>query len=335
MNMINSIQTPDELMKIVTAFRWSRAILTGFELGVFSALGEDRKTSNQVAKHLRVDPRGIDRLMNALCALGLVRKAGGLFSNSRFSSRYLIKGKPGYLAGLAHTANLWDRWGTLTRAVRRGGTVLGSRGRLSRAAENKRTRGFIAAMHQRATAQATTTIRLLDLSGVHKTLDVGAGSGAYSIALAKAKKDVAATAFDLRDVIPLTRSYVRAAQLTNRFKFLEGDFKIDPLGSGYDLILLSAIIHMNSPAENIALFKKCVKALNPGGQLVIQDWVMSPDRTRPAAGAFFAMNMLISTVAGDTFTETEIKGWMKRAGLSRIARRPTPFESALMIGWKS
>ncbi len=333
--MSDQIKTTDELMKVVTAFRQSRIVLTAFELGIFTVLGEGGKTSDQVARVLRANPRGIDRLMNALCALGLVRKTGGLFSNTVFSSQYLVKGKPDYLAGLAHTANLWDRWGTMTQAVRRGGTVLTGQRRMSKAVKIKRTRGFIAAMHQRASAQAAATVKLLDLSSVKRTLDVGAGSGAYSIALARAKSDIAATVFDLPEVIPLTRSYVRKAGLTRRFNFLDGDFDKDPFGSGYDLVLLSAIIHMNSPAENVSLFKKCARALNGGGQLVIQDWVMSADRTRPASGAFFALNMLVGTEAGDTFTESEIRGWMKKAGLSKIRRLETPFESSLMIGCKT
>ncbi len=333
-NMKNQIKSPDELMKMVTAFRHSRVVLTAFELGIFTVVAEDKKTSVRVSRAVGADPRGTDRLMNALCALGLIQKKGGFFSNTPFSSRYLVKGKPDYLAGLAHTANLWDRWGTLTKAVRRGGMVLGRQRRGSKAAEKKRTQGFIAAMHQRGSSQAGTTIKLLDLSTVRKTLDIGAGSGVYSIALVRAKNDIEATVFDLPEVIPLTRSYIKKSGLTSRFIFREGDFDKDRLGSGYDLVLLSAVIHMNSPAENMALFKKCAGALNPGGQLVIQDFVMSADRTSPSMGAIFAMNMLIATEAGDTFTESEIRGWMKKAGLSKIRRRETPFESSLMIGCK-
>jgi SAM-dependent methyltransferase len=333
-DMSAQIKTTDELMKMVMAFRQSRTILTAFELGIFTALGEERKTSAQVACDLRADPRGTDRLMNALCVLGLIRKTGGLFSDSAFSSRYLIKGKPDYLAGLAHSAGLWNRWGTLTKAVRRGGAVLSGQGRISRASKKRRTQGFIAAMHHRGSAQAQSIVKLLDLSSVQKTLDVGAGSGAYSIALARAKGDILATVFDLPEVIPLTRSYVKKAGLPSRFNFLEGDLDKDPFGSGYDLVLLSAIIHMNSPVENAALFKKCARALSPGGQLVIQDWVMSADRTSPAAGALFALNMLINTEGGDTFTQSEIEKWMKMAGLRKIRHVETPSETSLMIGWK-
>ncbi len=324
--------TPDELLKRTAAFRQSRIILTAFELGVFTALASRKRTSVDVAKALRVDERGLDRLMNALCALGLLRKRGQRFSNTPFSEHYLIKGKPGYLGGLVHTANLWNSWTTLTKAVSHGGTVLHRQAR--KGSERKRVQGFIAAMHQRAFAQASATVRLLDLSAVQKTLDVGGGSGAFSMALVRAKNDIQATVFDLPDVIPLTRSYVRGSGLSRQFTFQAGNFQKDEFDKDYDLILLSAIIHMNSVADNKRLFKKCTRALNLRGQLVVQDYIMNDDRTRPAAGAFFALNMLVGTDAGDTYTEKEVRSWMKAAGLSRVRRIDTPYDSSLMIGRK-
>jgi SAM-dependent methyltransferase len=326
------ITSPAELMKLVIGFRQSRLILTAFELGVFSALGARRLTSAQAAKSLRVNARGLDRLMNALCAAGLLEKRAGRFSNTPFSAEHLVKGRPGYLGGLAHTANMWENWSTLTRAVSHGGTVI--RRRPGREGRRNRTRGFIAAMHRRATAQAAATLKLLDLSKVQRTLDVGGGSGAYSLALVRAKSDIRATVFDLPEVIRLTRAYVKQAGLARRFTFIAGDFRQDAFGRAYDLILLSAIIHMNSVAVNRRLFRKCARALNPGGRLVVQDFIMNDDRTSPAAGAFFALNMLVATEAGDTYTEREVGDWMRLAGLSGIRRINTPFESSLIVGRK-
>lgn len=330
--MKSRIKTPDDLTKIVTAFRQSRIILTAFELEVFTAIGAKEKSSAEVAKQLGADKRGLDRLLNALCALGLLGKEGGLFSNTPFSVRHLIKGNPEYLGGLAHTGELWQRWGTLTRAVKRGGTVLG--GKRPKANEKRRVGGFIAAMHERASGQSAAIINLLDLSAVKKTLDIGGGSGQYSMALVRANKDIRATVFDLPDIIRLTQCYVEKSSLSARFSFRAGDFRRDDLGRGYNLALLSAIIHMNSPAENKKLFKKCAGALGPGGQLVVQDYIMNAERTEPEAGTLFALNMLINTRDGDTYTESEVRSWMAAAGFSKIRRRDTPFETSLIIGRK-
>jgi ubiquinone/menaquinone biosynthesis C-methylase UbiE len=328
-----SFTSPDDLIGTIMTFRQSRVILSAFELGLFSAFHGTRKTSAAVARRLGTDLRGTDRLMNALSALGLLRKNGQLFSNTSFSAEYLVKGKPRYMAGLEHAAGLWHRWSSLTQAVCHGGRVtepeLGDREK-----ERSRTEGFIASMHQRASVQAPRIVLLIDLSGVKRILDIGGGSGAFSIEFVRAKKDIQATVFDLPEVIPLTRKYVRKAGLSHRFTFIPGDFDHDNFGSGYDIAFLSAIIHMNSLPQNLRLFKKCARALAPGGRLVVSDYIMSQDRTKPAYGTFFALNMLVNTKAGDTYTEQEVRAAMKKAGLTRILRKATPFDSSLMIGIK-
>jgi SAM-dependent methyltransferase len=331
MNDKGKLTSPEALMQLVYLFRPIRIVLTAFELDVFSVVGEKAMMSGEIAKRARTNPRGMDRLLNALCALGLLTKRKGKFANTPLSKKYLVSGRPDFLAGLGHSVDMWDSWSTLTQAVIHGKSVI-KRSPLRR--KGRRLSGFIAAMDKRASAQAAETIKKLDLTGVRRTLDIGGGSGAYSIALARAKKDIQATVFDLPDVIPLTRAYVRKSKVAARIDFIEGDFDRDGFGSGYDLILLSAIIHMNSLSENLDLLKKAVRALNPGGQLVIQDYIMSEDRIKPEQGAFFALNMLTRTEAGDAYTEREVRMLMKKAGLSRIARINIPFATSLVVGRK-
>ena len=328
---VKAISSLEDLRNRLFAFRASRIVLTAFELGIFTALGKRERSAQSLARELNTDPRATDRLMNALCALRLLRKKNIAFANSSLAARYLVRGSPRYLAGLAHTARLWHSWSTLTPAVVRGRTVIRD-GRTGR--DTEMIGGFIASMHERASLQATDTVKLINLSSVRRTLDIGAGSGAYSIAMARAEKKIRATVFDLPEVIRLAKEYVRREGLLERFDFLPGDFNRSGFGSGYDLILLSAIVHMNPPGRNRRLLAKAAKALNPKGQLVIQDYIMNRDRTRPALGAIFALNMLVGTEGGDTYTEAEVREWMKGSGLSGIVRHNTPFSSSLMIGVK-
>jgi predicted O-methyltransferase YrrM len=328
---VKAILSLEELKTAVYGFRMGRIVLTAFELGIFTALGKEKRRSADVAGELKTDPRATDRLMNALCALGLLRKKNGLFANSPLAAWFLVRGSPQYLAGLAHSARLWHSWSTLTQAVFHGGSVLGGkRGKR----DAKAVEGFIASMHERASVQAAETVKLIHLGSVRRTLDIGGGSGAYSIAMARASKKIRATIFDLPEVIPLAEEYVRRAGLSTRFDFRSGDFVRNGFGDGYDLALLSAIIHMNRPEQNRRLFAKAARSLNPGGQLVVQDFIMNRDRTRPATGAIFALNMLVGTEGGDSYTEGEVREWMKEAGFFRIVRRDTPFSSSLMIGHK-
>jgi SAM-dependent methyltransferase len=328
---MQAITTKKELAQTVYGFRASRIILTAFELGLFSKLADKTLSSERLAKIIGADGRATDRLLNALCELGLVKKSRGRFANAKIARNFLVAGRPQFMAGLTHTANQWQSWHTLSAAVRRGTAVIDRKARFT---DEKRLSGFIAAMHERSSLQAPRIVKLLHLENVSRFLDIGAGSGDYAIALARCKKSSRAVVFDLPEVLQLTRNYVRQAGLLSRFDFIGGDFHCDDWGKGYDLVLLSAIVHMNSPEENRRLIARAANSLNGGGQLVIQDFIMRLDRTKPGMGAIFALNMLVATAHGDSYTAREVSGWMQEAGLKMIKKKNTPFDAALLIGWK-
>ncbi len=323
---------PDTIREIAYSFQASRTLLTAFELGIFSALGNHESSSGEIARTLGTDRRATDRLMNALVGMGLLGKQGDRFRNSPSSARYLVPTSPDFMSGLMHTVHLWDTWSTLTDAVRRG-TSVPERERHYRD-ETDWTEAFIAAMHYRARAQASQTAARMDLSGVSRILDVGGGSGAFTVAFLTAKPGATATVFDLPEVLPLTERYSSVEGLLDRIKLVAGDYTTDELPTGYDLVFLSAIIHSNSSEQNAKLVEKCACALNPQGRLVVQDYIMDEERTSPVAGAMFALNMLVGTIAGDTYTEREVRDWMTRAGLSQVTLAHTPFGVAQMTGRK-
>lgn len=321
--------SPQGILEVTTAFMKSRVLLTAYELGLFTRVDEGVRSSAEAARSLGTDPRATDRLMNALCAIGLMEKQEGLFSNTPLASRYLVQGRPDFLAGLMHSVHLWDTWSTLTEAVRRGSSVIARQ-------VNERgvdwLRAFIAAMHWRARQHAPGVVAALDVSGVSRVLDVGGGSGAYAMAFVRAREGISAVVLDLPNVIPLTCEYISREGLSDRVETVVGDYEKDELGTGFDVVFLSAIIHSNSPRLNRELIRKGVNALNPSGQLVVQDFILDEDRTGPPFGALFALNMLVGTETGDTYTESEVRGWMEEAGLNRIMRKDTDFGTSLMIG---
>ncbi len=155
------------------------------------------------------------------------------------------------------------------------------------------------------------------------------------MAFVRAKAGISATVFDLPNVVSLTQKYVEQEGLADKVKTVGGDYMVDDLGSGFDLVFLSAIIHSNSVEENRKLIRKCAQALNPNGQVVVQDFIMDEDRTSPAHGALFALNMLVGTEAGDTYTESEVRRWMEEAGLSNLIRKDTHFGATLIMSRKS
>jgi SAM-dependent methyltransferase len=323
--------TVDEIREDAYAFQKSRILLTAYELDLFTVLGKAPQTSAEVARAVGADARATDRLMNALCAMGLLTKDDGRFSNTQVASRFLVRGELGYMAGLMHTVNLWDTWSTLTQAVRQG-TATAHR-EVNGRGERWLT-AFIAAMHTRASREAPVVVSEIGVSGVSRVLDVGGGSGAYAMAFVRAGDGIRATVFDLPNVVPLTKSYVEQERLSDKVDIAAGDYLTDDLGNGYDLVFLSAIIHSNSTEQNRSLIKKCTRALSQGGRVIVQDFIMDEDRTSPQRGAFFALNMLVGTAAGDTYTEAEVRTWMEEAGLSGITRKETPFGSTQIVGSK-
>ncbi len=319
---------PDDLMQIIQGFRPSRIILSAVELDIFTAIG-DGATAADVAEKLKLNPRATETLLNALTALELLDKKGGIFCNTPVTSRFLTASSKDYSRdSLMHTVHLWDRWSTLTAAVREGTSVV-----FQEQAERpaQATEAFIAAMHKNAGLRAPMVVRMLNLDDVKRVLDVGGGSGAYSIALARAKADIQAEVLDLPTVTPLTNEYIRAAGLSDRISTRNGDMRTDDLGSGYDMVLLSAICHMNSPEENEKLFAKCLAALNSGGQIVMQDFVLTSDKTSPQTGALFAINMLVGTRSGSSYSEDEYRQWLEITGFTEIRKVQLPGPTDLMV----
>jgi cyclopropane fatty-acyl-phospholipid synthase-like methyltransferase len=193
---------------------------------------------------------------------------------------------------------------------------------------------FIAAMHRNATSRAPLIVRTVGSAGVARLLDIGGGSGAYSIAFAQASPTMQATIFDLPTVLPIAERHVAEAGLSERVKTQVGDLTKDDFGGGYDLVLLSAICHMLGPEENVDLLRRAGAALKPGGRIAIQDHVMNAEHTTPRAGALFAINMLVGTPNGGTFSEAEYRQWLEQAGFAAVHRHPLPGPNDLIIATK-
>ena len=188
-------------------------------------------------------------------------------------------------------------------------------------------------MDRNARERAGAVVKAIASPSLKRVLDLGGGSGAYSIALARAVPGLKAEILDTAEVVPLTQQYIRQAGLADRISTRVGDMLNDPLGDGYDLVLVSAICHMFSPDDNRTLFERVFNALAPNGQVVVQDFILEPDKTAPRAAALFALNMLVGTTAGNSYSEPEYANWLHDAGFTEVRRVRFPGSPAgLMIG---
>jgi precorrin-6B methylase 2 len=290
----------------------ARILMTAAELDVFTLLEGAPKTAQRVCEQLSSDPRGTEALLNALVALGLLVKKDGAFRTRPGFETALSRSAPEtVLPMIRHMAQLWTRWGRLTEIVLRGEQAQSIEA-LERDLEG--VRSFIGAMHVIGREMAEGVVSRLDLSEREQMIDVGGGSGVYTIAALRAAPRMRATLFDRPLVTEIAREKLAEAGLLDRVTLASGDFESDALPGGHDLALLSAIIHQNDRRQNVALYRKVWGALVPGGQVVIRDHVMSDDHTEPASGALFSINMLVNTAGGGTYSFEEIGADLEAAG---------------------
>jgi len=328
---MKDINSAEDIRELANAFKESRVLLSAVELKIFTALDKHIMTSEEISQKINTDTNATDRLMNVLCSIGLLKKVHGKFYNTDLSAKYLVEGKPEFMGNLYHTNNLWDNWSHLTDSVIKGSSFVSSQNKTEK---DDWVKYFIGAMHYRGVYQGKILAMMIDLTNVKRLLDVGGGSAAFSIEFVKRNPAINAVVLDLPYVIPLTKKYVSDSNLSDKFSFIEGDYLTRDFEGSYDLILLSAIVHINNYEQNRLLIKKCAEALNKDGMIVISDFVMDDCRTKPYHGALFSLNMLVGTANGDTYTEKEIREWFESAGLNKIERKNTSFGSDLMIAFK-
>ena len=326
-----TITNQEELYSMVNGFQKSRVILTAFELEIFTLLSNSRKSAKEIAISQDIDPDAVEQLMNVLCAFELLEKKNGKFSNLPIAEKFLVKGKPDFLSRVNHSINLWDSWSSLTQVVKSG--IVTHQTQIIEK-EDDWLKNFIGAMHNRAKKTAPDIVQKIDIEGVNSLLDLGGGSGVFAMAFKARKDELKATVFDLPNVIPLTKDYIKKEGFEGKINTITGDYLKDDIGGSYDLIFLSAIIHSNSFEENQKLILKCATALNPGGRILIDDFIMNENKTGPVRGAIFAINMLVGTKSGTTYSEGEIKTWFDKANIRFISNNQTQFGTGQIIGQK-
>ncbi len=307
----------EEIMKVFKRARgfWeARILMSAAELDIFSLLQDTPKTSAQVARELPSDPRATEMLLNALVALDMLEKKDGAFRVKTGLEKSLSSSAAeSILPLILHMSHLWDTWGALTEIVRKGKE---QKAEDTMERDEEGIKAFIGGMHTIGRGMAGDVVARLDLKDKKNLIDIGGGSGIYTIMMLRAAPEMKATIFDRPMVVDIARRKIAEEGLTERVTFTKGDFYKDDLPGGHDIALLSAIIHQNGPGQNVELYRKAFAALQPGGMIVIRDHVMSEDHTETADGALFAINMLVATPEGGTYSFKEIESDLEQAGFT-------------------
>jgi ubiquinone/menaquinone biosynthesis C-methylase UbiE len=274
--------------------------------------------------------------MNALVGMDLLAKDDQeRYSLTPESAAFLVSTKPGFQGGLIRhcSEHLIPKWLHLNDIVASG---------KPKASVNQQAEGsdffqkFVNDIFPMSYPAARTLAQHLNLAGAGevRVLDLAAGSGVWGIALAQASESVRVTAVDWPEVIPVTRRTVERFGLADRFSFIEGDLLRADFGANYTVATLGHILHSEGEARSRELLAKTFRGLASGGTIAIAEFLVNSDRRGPVNGLFFAVNMLVNTDEGDTYSFEEISGWLAEAGFTNARTIDSPGPSPLVLATK-
>jgi len=306
----------EAILGLARNFMECRILLSGAELNLFTILTPTPLSAREVADRIGAKSRALTILLDALAALGFLVRRRETYQCTRSVSSFLsADGQDSVLPVILHMAHLWSRWSRLTSVVQ--GSRVPEKEPVS-SQDVDALGAFIGAMDVIAGDLARRVVAAVHPDASRALLDVGGASGTYTLAFLRAVPEMKATLFDKPEVIEIARQRLGKEGILDRVTLIPGDFFQDELPHGHDLAFVSAIIHQNSPEQNLDLFINVFRSLRPGGRIVIRDHVMEPDRTRPREGAIFAVNMLLSTSGGNTYIFDEINAGLTQAGFVNI-----------------
>ncbi len=311
--------TPQGLMQMHMAMGASRVLSAAVQHALFSHIASGHESVAAIAAAAGTDPRATRMLLDALVALGLLGKEGGQYRLTPESRIYLVRESPDYVGALMEIDDLWNAWSRLPEVVRSGRPSV----TVERQAEAEAFfPTLIRSLHVLNRPPARRLAAALGLGARHRglrILDVGAGSAVWSIALAEADTDARVTAQDYPGVLAETAGFVARHGLETRYDYLAGDLNVVDFGAGrFDLAVLGNIVHSEGEASSRRLFRRLHAALASGGRLAILDFFPDEDRTGPMPAVMFALNMLVNTEHGDTYTLSEYRAWLAEAGFASV-----------------
>jgi predicted O-methyltransferase YrrM len=328
----------EQIMSMIRGFQVAKMLMVAVDLAVFDFLAEPR-SAVETAAWLKANPRATGIFLNGLAGLGLLEKGLDYFKNSELASRYLVRGSENYRGAIVkHIEHTWDRgWNDLKETVLVGHppeveTEKWVDGRPER--DEASVRAFIWGMHAIARDLAPKVAAMLDLKPVRRLLDLGGGPATYAITFAQANPELKATVFDLPMPIEIARENIAKNGLTGRVDTLAGNFLNDDIGTSYDFIWVSQILHSHDEEQSKLIIAKAVAALNPGGALAIQDFYLNPDGASPTGAAMFGVHMLAVTPRGRAYTHAEVAEWMQAAGLTAPEFVQSGMDASILIAKK-
>ena len=319
--------SPALFLESASAYRRCAALRTGLELDIFTPLDGEPLDAETLAERCGASSRGMRILCDALAAMKVLEKQGNRYALTSDAAIFLSRKSPACMApGILFLSSTEFEipFQQLTAAVRKGGTPLEDEGVI--APENEFWVEFARSM---APVMAFPAESIAQLLGAERgqpwnVLDVAAGHGIFGIAIGRQNPRACITALDWPKVLEIARWNAETAGLSDRYRTLPGNVFEVNLGTGYDVILLTNILHHFDPPSCETLLRRVHSALAPGGRVATLEFVPGVDRIAPPFAAMFALNMLVHTPAGDAYTFPELERMFRNAGFGACELHPLP-----------
>ncbi|MCK5421294.1 MAG: methyltransferase domain-containing protein [Deltaproteobacteria bacterium] len=326
----NSAWDAERILRTAGSYWESCTLQTGVKLEIFTEIGEGDLAAGEIAQKLDGDVRGITMLLNALTAMGLLIKKDNRYANTAEGKSLLVQQSPQYIGYLIlHHSQVINSWTQLSEAVRSGEQV-----RRQPYNEEEERENFLMGMFNLAMANAPQIAAQIDLSKRRHLLDLGGGPGTYAIHFCLANPQLRATIFDLPTTRPFALRTVKQFGLEDRIDFMAGNYVEENIDGSYDAAWLSHVLHGEGADDCQRIIQKVVSVLEPGGLILIQDFILEDTFDHPLFPAIFSLNMLIHTPQGQSYSETQIKEMLVRAHVKEISRMPYrgPNDSGIIYG---
>jgi hypothetical protein len=327
--MANRKWHPGELLEMSGYFWRTCTLHAAVKLDLFTCLGDEPLPAGEVAARLKVAPDAVQRLLNALVAMELLTKSGDQFTNTSPSKTFLSKRSPQYLGHMImHHHHLVESWTQLDESVQSGKPVAAR----SSFSDEQRRESFLMGMFNTAMNVAPMIIPEIDISSRRQLLDLGGGPGTYAIHFCRQNSDLKATVFDLPTTRPFAEKTIKRFEMSDRIDFQAGNYLEDEIDGRYDAAWLSHILHGEGPDSCQQIIRKTVAALEPGGIIIIHEFILNNTMDGPLFPALFSLNMLLRTDAGQAYSEQQLRDMLAAAGAKEIQRIPvqTPNDSGII-----
>ncbi len=328
---------PGSLLELSGIYWKTCTLHTAVKLDLFSAVGTGRISAEELAGQTGLNPDGLTRLLNALCAMGLLTCNEGVYANTEAARKFLVASSEQYIGYMImHHHHLMDSWNRLSESVRTGRAL-----DFAEEEDEKERESFLMGMFNAAMHTAPLIAKVLDLSGRRRLLDLGGGPGTYAIHFCQCYPELRAVVYDLPTTRPFAEKTIARFGLEQRITFQPGDYSQDEVAESYvtgtyDAAWLSHVLHGEGPQQCLKMIKKAAAGLSVGGVLTIHEFILDDDMQSPLFATLFSMNMLLHTDGGRAYSESELRGMLQHAGLKNIRRIPvqTPNQSGLICAFK-